>query len=514
MAHETGTDTRMGPSPAEPSSLIGKTAWSSIACVVSALGSLIVVVAASRLLGPEGAGQVAYAVWAATLSAQVGLFALPQAALRFLAAPTESPGVARWLVNRSVLLSPLGVLGAAGMQVASGASWATVAATGALAWAGMALSLGQSVLSGTQRYGRLAMLSLWSVALQVCGAIVGCVAGGPIGCILGQSAACVPLIIGLAGIVADGRRPDGSVLLRIRSYAIHIWVASTAGLVAWSRLEYVFLQRHGAANVAVYAVALAVAQLGLQPATILGNAMIPHFGELASGGRSDTSKETFAAVTRVMAALSLPLCLGLAALTPALVPAVFGPGFAGAITPAAILVAAASLVAVAPAATAVAHAEERNRYIATATVGGALIAIAGFVTVIPRFGAVGAAIVRATVQAGGVVVAFWYVRTRSGMEMPLGRILRSVAAASVAATTGYAAIRGLTPGWPSLLAGVAAIAITYALLAPLAKVLERRDVEHLNRLLSRLPQFGRVLIQRYVSSLAGQPRLNERRRNT
>jgi O-antigen/teichoic acid export membrane protein len=503
MAHETGTDTRVGPSPIEPSSLIGKTAWSSIACVVSAIGSLVVVVAASRILGPEGAGQVAYAVWAAGLSAQVGLLALPQAALRFLAAPTESPGVARWLVHRSILLSPLGVLGAAGMQIASGATWATVAATSALAWASMALSLGQSVLSGTQRYGRLATLSLWSAALQVCGAIVGCLAGGPIGCILGQSAACAPLLIGLAGAVADGSRPDASVLRRLRSYALHSWLASSAGLVAWSRLEFVFLKGHGSANVAVYAVALAVSQLGLQPATILGNAMIPHFGELASGGRSDTSKETFAAVTRVMAALSLPLCLGLAALTPALVPGVFGPGFTGAIAPAAILVAAASLVAIAPAATAVTYAEERNRYIATATISGALVAIAGFVIVIPRFGAIGAALVRATVQAGGVVVAFWYVRTRSGMEMPLGRILRSAAAAGVAATTGYAAIRVLRPGWPSLVTGIAAVALTYALLAPLAKVLERRDVEHLDRLLSRLPGFGRTLIRRYVSSLAG-----------
>lgn len=485
---------------AAPSSLIGKTAWTSIATVSGAAASAASIIAVARILGAEGAGTVAYGVWVASVAAQISLLALPQVALRFLAADSESSGVAPWLVRRSAVLMPFGVLGAVGAGIASREPPAVVAATAALTLVAMAGAMGQALLAGTQQTRRLARVSVVAAVVQVAATAGGCVVAGPVGGIVGHLAGTLPLLLGLD--VASGRRaPPPAVVRRIRSYAAHSWIASTAALVAWSRLEFIFLQAKGASAVALYSVAVAMSQMALQPAALLGTGLVPHFGELVSGEHTETSRETFAAVTRVAAFLSLPLCFGIAAVSPGLVPLMFGPSFSDAVAPSMVLLIAGSLVALAPAATAVAYAFERTRYISSVTIASALVAAAGFWLVIPRFGTIGAASVRATIHAGAVVVAFWYVR-RLGAELPLARVSRAAVAAAIAGLAGRAVVGMLGARWPAVFAAVATVAAVYGLIVMRLRVLEPSDVLHLDGFAARVPGICGRAVRGYLRLLA------------
>ena len=487
---------------AQPSSLIGKTAWSTVASVSVAVASAASTILISRMLGAAGAGKAAYGVWLASTVAQVALFAFPQVALRFLASPGDRPGLARWLIWRATLLAAPATLAALALSAASGESRSLVAATALLTAACMAGTMGQAVLLGRQEYRRLTLLSLATSAVQVAATAVGCTLAGPVGGILASAASQAPLVLGLWSPTDGGEKPSPGLIRRVTSFALHSWVAFTFSIVAWSRLEFVFLKGFGSDVIGQYAVALAVAQLGQQPATLVGNALLPHFGELVGGAHIEASRDTYAAVTRVSALLALPLCLGLAAVAPALVRALFGEQFAAAISPASLLVGAASFVAIAPAATAIAYAHERTRYISIAGVASASIAAAAFWLFIPRFGSTGAAVVRALVQAGGVAAGFWYVHRALGASFPLRRVLGAAAAASLAAVAGRGAIILIATPWAALTAGVATVALTYAILVPHFGAIERSDVTNLDRIFSRVPGMAGGLARRYLRSLA------------
>jgi O-antigen/teichoic acid export membrane protein len=468
--------------------------------VVASAASTILI---SRLLGAAGAGRAAYGIWLASTVAQVALFALPQVALRFLASPGDRPGLARWLTRRAALLAAPATVAALSLSAASGESRSLVAATALLTAASMAGTMGQAVLLGNQEYRRLTVLSLAAAAIQVTAAAVWCTLAGPTGGILASAASQAPLLLGLWSPLDGREKPSAGVIRRVQSFALHSWVASTFSIVAWSRLEFVFLKGFGSDVVGQYAAALAIAQLGLQPAALVGNALLPHFGELVGGAHTDASRETYAAVTRVSALLSLPLCLGLAGVAPALVRALFGEPFAAATSPASLLVAAASFVAIAPAATAITYAHERTRYISTAGVVSAATATVAFWLFIPRFGSIGAAMARGLIQTGGVAAGFWYVHHSLGATFPLRRVLRAAAAAALAALAGRVVVTLIPSPWTALAAGVATVILTYAILVPRLGAIERSDVTHLNRIVSPVPGALGDWARRYLRALAG-----------
>lgn len=466
--------------------------------VASAVSTILV----SRILGAGGAGRVAYAVWLASTVAQVALFALPQVALRFLASPEERPGLARWLTRRLALLAAPAGLAALGLAAASREALPVVAATCLLSVIAMAGTLGQSMLLGNQEYRRLTVLSIVASVLQVAATTAGCRVAGPLGGILASAAGQLPLLLGLRPAKPERSELAQGMRRRVTTFALHSWIASTVSLVAWSRLEFVFLRGFGSEAIGQYAVALAVAQLGLQPATLVSNALLPHFGELAGGAHTETSRDTYAAVTRVSALLALPLCLGLAAVAPALVPALFGQAFAAAILPATLLVAATSIVAVAPAANAMTYAYERTRFISTATLLSSTVAAVAFWGVVPGTGTMGAAWVRALIQGAGVAIGFWYLHHVMEAPFPLRRVLRAGVAALLAAGAGRVVVTHVASPWPALAAGVTTVAVAYALIIPRVAAIERSDVAHLGRIAERLPRPLARWARRYLTALA------------
>lgn len=491
-----------GGSGTEPRSLALKTAWSTLAGVLTSASGALTVVVVARVLGVEGSGKVAYSVWLASMVGQVALLSLPQAAMRFLAAPSDRPGVAHWILRRGLVLMLVGSAVSACTSLASGGDRSLVAATTLLTASSMSSALGQALLSGRQRFRQLALVGGAAALLQVGGATAGCLLGGVPGAVFGYALGQIPLIAGLLPVPTEVAPPSADVVRRLRLFAAESWIASTASLVAWSRLEFVFLHGLGARSVGLYATALTLSQLATQPTALLGTALLPHFGELVGGAHEQAAIETYRAATRLLAVVAFPLCLGLAALAPALTPLVFGPDFAAAALPAAIVTALSAAVGVAPAASALMYAHERTRYNAVIAVCSAGLAAVGFALVIPRFGPAGAAVVRTVVQGLGVASGFVYLALFLGARPPAARLLRAAIAAAAGALGCAAVVLTAPASWGVVVLGALVMTAVYALAARWLRPLQANDVLHLEPIFARLPAPAGKVARTLVRSMA------------
>jgi O-antigen/teichoic acid export membrane protein len=476
--------------------LAGKTSWSAAASLASGVGAAGMSVLLARLLGPTGAGEASYALWAATTMAQLATLGLPQAATRFLAAEENADArrrLASWLIRRGALCAfPAGLLGAALAGSAAGHGTALAGGAGVAAAATALAVLAQGVLAGLQDFRRLARLAALSAVVPLGAVALLAQAAGPGGALAGFALAQVVLGSAL-GFLGGGRPEAGAMRRRVRIYAFDAWLAAGVSLFTWSRFELFFLERTaGAAAVAMFSIAVTIAQLAVLPVTLLGGALLPHLAELSAARETGLRDEAYAAATRLGAFVAFPLCFGLAAPAPALVPLVFGSDFQEGAPPAAVVVAAASLGAAATAGSALLYALERSRFIAGAGLGIAAISTAVYATVIPRAGLMGAALSRAGVQALAVAAGTVYIGVRIGVRVPLGSVARGACAALLAAMPGAAVVHAGGARWGVVFAALAASGIAYVPLARLLRVLEPGDVAYIDASLSVWPAPVRV----------------------
>ena len=490
-------------------SLAEKTSWSAVASLGIGTGGAVAAVVIARMLGPSGTGEAAYAQWLAFTAAQIAGLALPQVAVRYLAAEggrDESAGLTRWLVERGVLLA----LPAAALAWAVGHLGGQrdrpdlLLVTSLLATSVTLSSLAQGILAGRQAFRRLALLSVLSAALQAVSVGLGAAFGGGAGAITG-------FVLGQAvfGLVLLGRRPaglrPGPVLReRIGRFAFYSWLATVLSLFAWSRFEFYFLERSaGAGAVAMFSVALTVALVAVQPATLLGGALLPHIAELVAERRLDAGRAAYAAATRLVAFFVFPACFGLATAAPILVPLVFGERFADAVTPTAIVVAFSSFGAVSTAGNSLIYALERSRFLALAGLNTTVLAAVTYALVIPRWGPTGAAVARSGLQLLGVTVGTVYIARILNAPVPLGRVARSAAAAALAAVPCGVVVAAGGRSWLVLVASIATMAVGYAVTSRWFRVLDPDDVQYLTASLTSFPRLVREPLRALMGFLTG-----------
>jgi O-antigen/teichoic acid export membrane protein len=424
--------------------------------------------------------------------AQLATLGLPQAATRFLAAePTaEMRGRLRgWLIRRGALCAvPAGMLGAGLAAAASGRRAELVAGAG-IAAASCALALvSQGVLAGLQDFRRLAWLAAVSAIVQLGAVALLAHVGGPGGALVGFALA--QLILGSALRRPGGGGSGASEVPRVRTYAFNAWLATAVSLFAWSRFELFFLERSaGAGAVAMFSIAVTISQLAVQPVTLLGGALVPHLAELSGGRVIALRDETYAAATRLCAFVAFPVCFGLAAAAPVLVPLVYGAAFQEGTGPTAVVAAAAALGA---GATALLYAMDRPQFIAWGGLVIAAVATGVYAIVIPRGGLMGAAAARGAVQALAVAAGTLYIGLRMGVRVPLGSIARGACAAALAAIPGAAIVHAGGARWAILGAALAVSGLVYVPLARALRVLGPGDVSYLDTSIVAWPAFVRV----------------------
>jgi O-antigen/teichoic acid export membrane protein len=438
---------------AASSSLTLKSAWSASATLCSGLGRLVAGILIARLLGPDGAGRVAYLLWLSDTVATFANFGFQTTLTRFSAdlrgqgKPHQAAFLARWVFLRSIalMLAGLGVLGTialfSGDWRALHSAWMVLTVYYCLQ--GLNL-LYQAFLAGCQRFALIARVNLASGLLLVAGVAVGTYAFGVPGAIGGYLAGvALPAFLSLSMVRTAPCDVDLKPSLRrqVWSYAFYTWLAAVISAFVWSRMEFFFLKHYwGAHEVAMFSVGLSLAALAQQSMIFFSGFLMPHFSELH--GRHDmlTLKNQYARVTRLMAFILAPTCFLLAAVTPVLLPQIYGKSFSPAVAPAIVTI-AFSVIGFASAGSSVLYAMERTRFIALAGLLGAVLSVMACFIVIPQAGAVGAAWSRGIVQFLMIVITVWYFLMRLHMAYPIKAIVQIASCAAFPSLAAYAVLR-------------------------------------------------------------------------
>ena len=479
-------------------SLAGKTAWSGAASFSGLLGRLIAGIIIARLLGPDGTGRIAYLVWIVETANLIANLGLQTSLTRYLAELSgqgkhESlQGFAVWIYTRYLLLAVMGAaaVGVIAQNLASPSQPRGIWLLLCLLFLsrGMA-SIYLAYLSGRQQFRLVARINVVSSVCLVTGVALGILSFGLRGALMGYligsvlPAACSLIMLRGVRLVS---RPDRALRRRVWKYALNTWLAAVVSACVWSRMEIAFIQHYWTDHeVAMFSVGIGLAMVVSQAATLFCGAFMAHFSELCGMRDRDAIQRNYATATRLMALVVFPMSFGGAAITPVLLPLVYGAEFAPAV-PNAMVLLAASAMSFTLVGSALVYAMERSRFIALGGFFGAVLSLATCVLVIPRFGAWGAVWSRSAVQCSMIALGTWYITRRMHFSFPFRALARTLLSAVLCGGAAWCLIRG----WDSpaaLVLGVPVSAAVYVLAVRSFRVMNSDDARSLRNVLGRIP---------------------------
>ena len=462
----------------------------------------------ARLLGPEANGTVAFALWLTTtgsLVAELGtgvllLRLLPQLkakgvderARRGFAAYLAFPV----LVTTVLLLVLYGVFCRFGNGIQwIGATTTVAALIGVLLFVQSLGSFAKNYLIGEQRLGTFFYFTATASVLQIGVVLAGVLLYGVEGALVGYLAGQSILFVYTVRILLTRRNKAGNRTRTLAGTSVVLFFEFMITAVFLTRSELVFLQHFRTVEeVGFYAVALSLANLALQIPVQLTGSLIPFYAGL-QGSDTGARTDAFAGVLRSFSYITFPLCFGLAAIAVPLVVAIYGRAFEPAGMIVAVLAVGAPAYVFIQLATQYLYSMGRMKYRLGISGVAALLMVAGCLLVVPRWGGVGAAVVRDLVFLAMSILLLGRLRTENRSN---GLVTVVFKVAVAAAACGFAALivtRTMT-GIGGLATAVACGALVYGVMLRLLNAVEPQDAAVMDRLLSRMP-----------SQLARLPRL-------
>jgi O-antigen/teichoic acid export membrane protein len=490
-------------------------AFGTVAGLLTALSSVFASIVVAHALGVAATGVVAFAMWAAMVAAAIVDLGVQASLARYLPELTAAGrgDALRWLASllwrRLAWACSAALIGFVGWATWRWQSGAISGADAAL-WGLVGLACVEQALAGftfgylrgVQRFDRLALLTIVSLAAQLAGVAIGSCYFGVVGAVAGYCAgSAAPAALSVRHAVTRGAQcPELGV--RVSRYALYAWAGALSGTFVWSRAELFFLERtSGSASVGLFTVAVTLANLAAQGPMLLTAGMLPYFAESFGKGAVSEMKAAYATATRVLAFIVLPACFGMAALLPTLLPLVYGRDFADAVPAATVLVLAAGVGATASVGTTLVMAMDRSDFVFVSGLLSAILAVATGFTVIPAFGLMGAACSRAIIQIAAVAMGGGFIFWRLRFPMPFFDLARLVLAAAVCAVTARICL-ALTSGVTSLAFAIVAGMVGYAVAVRVLRALHPDDADRLRVLCRILPRTARSVAERAIALIA------------
>lgn len=488
-------------------SLLKASVISVAATVISLVAGFGANVAAARLLGPGGSGTIAYALWIATSAAAAADLGLPQTLLRH-GSDAGWRGIARSAL-RLFTLSTITVgaillgyaLLAPGLEAAARWTWALTAAL-FLAYAFAAFST--AVARSRNRFGETAATTLVGGLLQVPLVLLGGWFWGPAGALIGHVVRYLPQALRLPGHL---RGPVERVPLtrEMRAYGRNMWLSDLIEILVLSRIEYLFFgQLFTSTQVGLFAAGLALAGLVEQLSLQLSPALIVGFADPATRADRAALDRDYARVTRVVLLAILPICMGGAAIMPALMPLLFGPAFVPAIPAATLLLGTVWLAALCVIPWGLIAAAGRSDLLLRVQIVSGLLNILLLAIAIPAAGLIGAATARTAIHLITLALLIVGAARLTGVRFPWSVTARALIAGLACAGAALVPVM-LMEGLPALLIACPLGALTYALAIRLLRLVDREDARAAsNMIAARLPAPSRPMITGMIGLLAAR----------
>jgi O-antigen/teichoic acid export membrane protein len=412
-------------------------------------------VAVARLLGPEGAGSLAYALLCVIVVASIADLGIETTLQRFLpdldasGHKAEAAELTGWLASIRSLSVTVCALGMA-LWLAWQAGLAdseTIFARPAVAVLLVASIVAQSLstlysayLKGKQRFDLLARLSLGTSLVQVAGVGAGAWVGGVEGALVGY---LIPALVGAflaVPLIRFGRVPR-DLRRKVFSFSAASWCAGVIGGLVWSRSEILFLEAYsGLEAVGHFAAAATLTGVATTLPGLLTSALLPYFSEQHTRDARDRMSTAYRTMTLIVSLLGLPACFGVAAIAPVLVPLLLGPDFADAVPATQILLIPAAFGLIAATTPNLIYGVGKSQVLLYTNLFGLVATIALGFLVIPSFGLIGAAWARAAVHVSILAAETWYVTSRLGFAPPWRPLGAVAIAASICGLAAHLAV--------------------------------------------------------------------------
>lgn len=498
------------------SKILGHSALNAVAGIVQLGAGFVCSIVVARLLGAEAVGVVAVSLWMVTTAIAVADGGISIALRRFV--PSLSDGPTRWSEARAFgayLLRPyiVAVAALALLHLAL-VEWGfyaqvtfedgrTILLTGLVF---VVYAIGQyyaSLLISAGRYGPLIRLTLVSAPLQIGCVWLGARLWGVDGALLGYVPAFLLFAVAAIPLLVGPRDRFGLAIGRLIRFSVVSWLSYTVQIVFLFRGEFVFLgalASHEA--VGLYSAALSLTNIAIQLPLQAAGALIPFYAEKRLDVSADRPPPAFEATIRAMMLFSAPLCLGLAAIAPELMPAMFGEPFraAGGIL---VVLGIGSLVFVFVSfANQLLYATEQSGFVLGVCVLGSAVMTAGCLLVIPAYGAIGAGYVRGLTYLAMAAVLFHRTKLARASATTWRALGLTLVAAIGCALVARLVVSWLG-GWPGIALAVVVAALVYGAAIRWLRLLTSEDLDVLAGATERLPPFARRALRVFDGRGAG-----------
>ncbi|QLF68529.1 lipopolysaccharide biosynthesis protein [Peteryoungia desertarenae] len=333
-----------------PLSVVRNSILNLVSAIISMASGFIAAVVVARLLGAEGAGVTAFGFWVASCAAVICDRGYPQGILRF-AARSDTQSAQRAFIRYSFTrFIPILVIAFAAACILSFAGKAWTDQADLYVWLAIAVlflvyglsNFSLSAARGSGDFYRPARNTILGSILFVPLSVIGALTIGPAGAILALASRYMPQALQLSALIAGNREEhDGSAIVpdkEFRDYRRQMWINDVIGIIALSRLEYLFLLILATkTDMGYFAVAIAFAGLVDQLAMQLSSPLVVTFS-------LDQRRRSNGAWLGV-AFLFVPIAMGGSAIAHLLVPLVYGPEFADTGSAAAVMLLAGGMSA-------------------------------------------------------------------------------------------------------------------------------------------------------------------------
>jgi len=507
------------------SKVISNTWWNALNTLGGLLFGLITSIVLARILGPSLIGQFHYWIWLSGLLILLSSPGVGQAMTKFGAEllgrqdRQTASALFVWLLYAELALGGL-VCGVT--LLFAWAPWASAPPSDPVALILIALTVVPGVLErlflaaakGTQEFRSLSQSSLiGNLFYTVCAITVASLGLGIHALLLSILVRRIvtlaligrqlPAYYTMQGATALSLPPELS--RRILLYCRDVSLILVIDTVLYERSELFFLSRYAEdADIAYYSQSFDLAMKAMAIPAIFSGVLLPTFSSLAGqvdgGGLSERFKSLHTSSYRVLALIAMPIGLGAAAITPSFV-LLYGPDFLPMAPVLSILLAGNIVGALASVSATVLHSADEQSFIVRLGFVTAVLNLGLDLALIPKYGAIGAAVANSASQLVSGVVGISHSVRRLNLTFPL----RSVARIALAALSA-AAVAGLISSWlGGLVLAIAASILVYPVMLRAFAALDTDDHALLRQMHAYLPKQLGPAYQSLVDFLVPRP---------
>lgn len=478
--------------------------------LAAGFGSTILI---ARLLGAEGTGLTAFALWLVFSGYAVADRGIPAVIMRYLArsgpAPSPAGNLTRQLYGRfiwPVLLgtAAFGVYALFPVPTASDAPPVFWILTAGIFFIYCHAQLASSAAFANGDYLSPARRAAVGCLLQLPAVAAGAYFFGAAGAMAGYLVRHLPQALAAPRLLTA--QPSGSPLVseKMLKYGRSSWLSSALVVLVRTRVEFIFIGWFfSLTEVGYFAAGIAFTSLVMQLAMSMTAGMTPKFGHLKDTGEANHLQLVYQRVLRWMAFLLLPVSLGGAAIMQEVVPLVLGADFQAAVPTATVLMLLVFPSGLVLVPIMIMQANEKPHQILLLNAISAAVLITLNLVLTPHFGSIGAAWIKGALALSGLAAVLWFCQVKLGYACGLEGLLKLGLSSGLSAISAWWVL-SLLAGIPGLVLAILLAALVYPSAIRLTGAMPKDDLEPLRKSLAAALPAPLARPALYVVSFVGK----------